>query len=476
MRWSMVGLLLIALIDGNAFLSLSAAGDWPGWRGPRRDGLSTQSNWRTDWALNPAGRLWMRRIGTGYATVAVVEGRVYTVGEDLLYCLDAASGDVVWQQPCGRANATPTVNGTRVFTYSNEGVLSCFDTADGRLHWQRDPRKDMGAAGPGRYGYAASPLAVRNLLLVPIRFSRDAGALVAFDTASGTETWRFAHAMHAAFPFWSSPVLGMIDGSETLVWLPGRDVVGLKPTDGCLLWEYKFSESAGFTRIPTGDTAATPVIWKDRVLAHHHPSYAEMRGYKENTFCIEIKAGAASLVWQRSEDTMCWFHTPVVLDGYAYAGRETHRARLHCYNLDDGNVEWTAYWYIADGRFHRPTPDTVDGRPERPRPVAGGPLHIEPSGSFMIAGNRLISWGNFERYLAVIEVSPKGYRVLAHTEIDEAGKWVVPLLLDDRLYCRTDSGVLICLDVRNEQVPARANPGYDSPSIRGRTPWLAPIP
>jgi len=409
--------------------------------------LSTEGAWRTDWDRRPPERLWVTHVGSGCASLAVVKGRLYTVGDDSVCCIDIANGDTIWRRPCGRANATPAVDGGRVFVYSNEGILSCFDAVDGRPHWRRDPRKEMGAAGPGRYGYAASPLVVDSRVLAPIRFGRDAGALVAFDTATGREIWRCPHAMHVAFPFWSSPVLGTLDGRETIVWLPGRDVLGIKPTDGSVLWEFAFKESDGFTRIEAGDTAVTPIIRGDRILAHHHPNYAEMRGYRENTFCIEVRDGSARLVWERSEDVMGWFHTPVALDGYAYAGREARGARLHCYDLADGTVQWTAYRYIADGRLHRPTPDTVDGRRERPVPAPGAAAHLKPSGSFMIAGNRLISWGNFAKHLAVLEVSPKGYRVLAHVDIDDAGKWVVPLLLDGRIYCRSDSGNIICLGV-----------------------------
>ena len=91
-----------------------SADDWPQWRGPNRDGVSTETGWTTDWPESGPPRLWETNVGKGFATVAVVEGRVYTVGGEHLLCLNADTGKVFWKLECGPAHATPTVHDGKV--------------------------------------------------------------------------------------------------------------------------------------------------------------------------------------------------------------------------------------------------------------------------------------------------------------------------------------------------------------------------
>ena len=67
------------------FLVVSAApraADWPQWRGPNRDGISSETGLLAAWP--PAGpRLVWRAtgLGEGYASIAVARGRLYTQGQ-----------------------------------------------------------------------------------------------------------------------------------------------------------------------------------------------------------------------------------------------------------------------------------------------------------------------------------------------------------------------------------------------------------
>jgi len=110
---------------------------WPQWRGPNRDGISTETGWLITWPEEGLEQLWKTLVGFGYSSVTVSNGRVYTMGNvkktDTVYCLNADTGDVVWKYsyPCKQGSwkgtrIAPTVDGNVVYTLSREGHLFCF--------------------------------------------------------------------------------------------------------------------------------------------------------------------------------------------------------------------------------------------------------------------------------------------------------------------------------------------------------------
>ena len=88
--WWLLALVLGAVIP-------AAAGDWPQWRGPDRDGISRETGWRSDWGAEDRPKiLWEAKVGIGFSSFAVSEGRVFTLGNDsdtdTLWCFEAATG------------------------------------------------------------------------------------------------------------------------------------------------------------------------------------------------------------------------------------------------------------------------------------------------------------------------------------------------------------------------------------------------
>jgi outer membrane protein assembly factor BamB len=90
-----------------AFTSLAMAddssrsGDWPQWRGPQRDGHSTDKGLLKTWPKQGPSVLWqVDTVGVGYSSVAVNNGRIYTQGDlngiEHVLCLDAKTGAVIW--------------------------------------------------------------------------------------------------------------------------------------------------------------------------------------------------------------------------------------------------------------------------------------------------------------------------------------------------------------------------------------------
>src|ERR1051325_2753083 len=56
-----------------------SATDWPGWRGPNRDGVSTETGLLTTWPENGPPKLWEAPTGEGFSSLAVAAGRVYSM-------------------------------------------------------------------------------------------------------------------------------------------------------------------------------------------------------------------------------------------------------------------------------------------------------------------------------------------------------------------------------------------------------------
>src|ERR1041384_693642 len=124
------GLILFAFV---CFTKVSLqAEDWFRWRGPSLNGISQEKDWTTDWPREGPRQLWKTNVGFGFSSVAVAQGRVFTLGnragQDTVYCFDAERGAPIWKRSydCvldprfyeGGTLSTPTVDGERVYTLS----------------------------------------------------------------------------------------------------------------------------------------------------------------------------------------------------------------------------------------------------------------------------------------------------------------------------------------------------------------------
>lgn len=74
--------------------------DWPRFRGPDNNGVSQETDWSAKWSSAGPPIDWRLAVGTGYSSVAIAEGRLYTLGNeenvDTVYCLDAETGKEIW--------------------------------------------------------------------------------------------------------------------------------------------------------------------------------------------------------------------------------------------------------------------------------------------------------------------------------------------------------------------------------------------
>src|SRR5262245_25783978 len=256
--WTVCLIALPVLIVGQY-----APGDYPQWRGQRRDGSASAFASPSSWPTTLTRR-WTREVGEGYATPLVVNDIVYTFtrqqDDEILTAMQAGTGAVIWQRryrapyaPIAPAaahgagpKATPVFYQRRLYTLGISGILSAFDAASGDLVWQSPASTE-----PPVYGAATSPVADEGSVIVhPGNYE----PLTAFDAASGAVRWSGVEG-----GVFASPLVVELDGTRQVVTVTQRHVVGMSVRNGGVLWQYPWPMRAT-------PSAITPVLYSDTIV------------------------------------------------------------------------------------------------------------------------------------------------------------------------------------------------------------------
>ena len=251
---------------GEAADPMPAKGEaeWPGFRGPARDGTARAGRIDSDWSRKPPVELWRRPIGPGWSSFAVTGDLVFTQeqrGDDeVVSGYRLSTGAPVWKHrdrlrfyesnggPGPRA--TPTVHNGRLYTFGATGLLNSLDARSGAVVWSRDVATDIAREVPG-WGFTSSPLVFNDLVIVAA-----AGQLAAYDLATGKQRW----VGPTGGAGYSSPHLLTIDGVPQVLLLRGSRTVSVAPADGTLLWEDSWLAGVGIVQpalVGTSDVLIT---------------------------------------------------------------------------------------------------------------------------------------------------------------------------------------------------------------------------
>ena len=214
--------------------------EWPGFRGPERDGAARAVRINTDWAASPPVEMWRRPIGPGWSSFAVQGDLFYTHEqrgpEEIVSCYRVSTGAPVWRhRDVARfwesnggtgPRATPALSNGRVYTLGGTGILNALDSRNGAKLWSRNAATDAGIKLP-IWGITSSPLIVGDLVVVAA-----SGALVAYDRAKGDQRW----VVKSTGGSYSSPHLATIDGVPQILLMAGKGTTSVSPEDGKVLW------------------------------------------------------------------------------------------------------------------------------------------------------------------------------------------------------------------------------------------------
>ena len=397
---SMVTTILITL----SLLTLSFSADWPTWRGPDHNGISSETGWNPK-AIEKLDKAWELNIGFGYASVCVVDGKVYTMGNnegrDKVFCLDENTGKEIWAYDYATADgkfegtrATPVFDDGKIYTISRNGQIFCFDAFDGNIIWKRDLLTDYIAENI-TWGVASSPRIVGDILLLNLNKSG-----VALDKNSGEDIWvspveKFAY---------ETPMVYDMNAVTYAAVFSAETMYGVEIETGNIAWEYKWKTSWDVN-------GADPIFFDNKLFLSF--------GYKVGCALLDLTDNKPKEIW-KNDNIQAQFGSCVLIDGYIYGpkgdcGRKT--SGLACIDAKTGELQWEATLGFS---------------------------------SLIAVDNKLVITSE-DGMLHIAEVNPKEYKSIASVQAVEASRknpvWTAPVLANKRIYVRNHQGDLISIKV-----------------------------
>jgi outer membrane protein assembly factor BamB len=384
--------------------------DWPQWRGPERTAVSAESGLLQQWPAGGPPREWrIETLGAGYGSVAVHQDRIYVQsllgGQSTVASLSRANGKLVWSRALGPGQdndrgpgprGTPTVDGERLYVLTENGDLAALQAEDGSVLWQRNILRDFG-------GYnipwliSESPLVDGEKVIVTP--GGPGAGMVALDKMNGKTMWTSKELNDEAG--YASVIAADIGAVRTYMTLTARAGVGVRASDGKLMWSYP--QAANRTANIT-----TPVFHDNKVF------YTSDYGTGGGLLQLSAQNGevkAQEIYFTRSMQN---HHGGVVLvDGYLYG---FNNSILTCLEFSTGKMMW------------------------RDRSVGKGSLSYADGHLYLLSEDNVVG---------LAAATPAGYQERGRFEIPDEGlpSWAHPVISGGRLYIRNQRS-LVSYDIR----------------------------
>jgi outer membrane protein assembly factor BamB len=338
--------------------SAAPAEEWPGWRGPRGDGVSGEKNVPTKWS-STANVHWKIAIpGLGHSSPIVWADRVFITTcieeqkQRLLLCLDRHTGKKLWERvvltaPLEQkhrlnnfASATPAADGKQVYVafldYPHMVVVS-YDF-EGKEVWRKSPGTLL-----SKHGFCSSPVLYKDLVILNGDQDGD-GYLVALDRATGAERWRTARPNHTRS--YCTPVIYDAAGKKQLVLSGSRCVASYDPDTGKQHW---------IIDGPTEQYVASLVMLDGLFfLTAGYPKYHLMAIRPDGRGNVT----RSHVAWHHADvgaSGASYVPSPIAHDQYLYVVSDS--GFLHCLEAKTGKKLWTQRL----GRHHSASPVYADG-------------------------------------------------------------------------------------------------------------------
>jgi hypothetical protein len=353
---------------------------WPFVRGAAFGAHSPETNLADQWPDDVPPVLWTRPLGQGYSAFVAVGERVFTQTQTLtgqyVVCLDADSGETVWEQrydwPYEAAGvypgprATPTIADGRVYFAAPSGLIGCLDSATGDELWSVNVIEEYDGQGVG-FGYACSPTVIDGLVLLPVG-GKDA-SLVALDAMSGREVWASGSdsaSYTPAFPIESG-------GRKLVVGYLQNSLVVADRSDGTLLGRMDLSH--GYDEHSAWPIFQEPHLWISGPFrsGSHLLTLPQVGDAPRTDGTASSRSNTANIpafetVW-KSRTLSNDVTSSVLVDGFLYgfdifdAQSKTHRPSrgiFRCVEFLTGEERWA----VGTGRPQRDSDRASDGELE----------------------------------------------------------------------------------------------------------------
>lgn len=406
-------------------LSLAVANDWPTFRGSDRSAVSKETGLLQAWPAEGPAKVWTAKgAGRSYASLAVANGRIYTLGDGLsevedkdeyLVCFNEGDGALVWKAKTGPAwnsgqpnwqssRSTPTADGELVYVITPHGVLVCCETASGQERWRKDLKAEFqGKKGDG-WGYSESVLVDGDVVVCTP--GGEFNTMVALNKLTGETKWSTKRegdrgAGHASI------VISEIAGTKVYVQSTASGPIGVRAADGKLLWTYAVDKTTAI--IPT------PQVRGDLVFF--------VAGYKRGGALLkQIPGENGDITIQEIypvKSELANKHGGVVVVGDYVYGDSDDSGVPYCAELMTGEVKWKK---------------RGSGRNSAAFAAADGCLYIRFADGTMV----------------LAKASPEEYTETGSFKVPGSGSrpdWAHPVIVNGRLYLR-EQDEIHCYDIK----------------------------
>ena len=434
------GLLLPLLFLNIDFVH---SDDWPQWMGPSRDGVYHEPEQLKSIPAGGLKVLWRRPIAGGYSGPAVAGGKVFVpdfvssggeafndpgkraelVGVERLWCLNADSGEVLWQDsypvqyaisyPAG-PRCTPTVDGDRVYTLGAQGDLRCINASNGKLLWNLNLAKQYSATVPV-WGHAAHPLVDRSRVICMVGGNEH--AVVALDKMTGRELWRALSSTDAGY---CPPSTIEVGGHEQLlVWTP-ETLATLKPESGKTIWSEPLKPSYQMS-------IARPQLEGDLLFTSGIGSVSLMLRMESNGQHVKE-------LWQGEQKNSLYAAnaTPLIFNSVIY-GSDCQTGAFMAVDAKVGALLWRTY-----------------------QPIQADERRLSHGTAFTTRQGDRFWLFNENGELILANLSREGYREIGRSKVLEptgeafgrAVVWSHPAYAYKRAFCRNDKEI-VCVSLED---------------------------
>ena len=241
---------------------------------------------------------------------------------------------------------------------------------------------------------SASPVVIGDMLVIVVG-AQHGKSLVALNKASGEVLWTSLSDLGG----YSTPIHIEVDGTEQIVVLTGKFVVGVAADDGHELWRHPWETTLDAN-------VATPIYHDGRLFIS--------TGYGTGCALFELSANngvaEAKELWD-SKSMKNYFSTSVLHNGHLYGFNNT---MLTCMEFETGDVTWRARGFNK--------------------------------GSVLLADGKLIILGE-RGTLALAETSLEEYKEISRVEAFDGKTWTVPTVAGGKLFLRNEEE-LVCLNLK----------------------------
>jgi outer membrane protein assembly factor BamB len=236
---------------------LFLAQDWPEFRGPTGQGISTERGLPLTWSESQHVKWKVAIPGKGWSSPAIQGDRIWLTaatedGKSLrAIAIDRHSGALLQNVEIFRlksarqvhaknsqASPTPVLEGDRIYLHFGATGAACL-TPSGEIIWKAKFDYDNGQHGPG-----GSPVLYEDLLILSCD-GQDVQFVIALDKQTGKVRWKKFREGYQAY---TTPLVVRLPAGDQVISPGALRAIAYEPRTGKEIWQVKYGD--GFSNVP----------------------------------------------------------------------------------------------------------------------------------------------------------------------------------------------------------------------------------